>query len=673
MKGSKRLITTILVLGSMMALLLSYPAAASAEEADDANRMNVVFVLDESGSMAKTDSEGLRYEAMDLFLGLSTESGNYMGAVVFDTDIILQEEIRQINGADSKRELSDSVRSAYSNGDTNIGKGIETATQMLEQQGNRELTSAVILLSDGNTDLKSQSAYEASEQSKINAIQTAQENGYPIYCICLNADGTADPAELEGIAAATGGTCVEVRNAEDLKTVFNQFYDMIYSTETVVLGDIVIPESGEESVSFQIPRIGVEEANIIISTLNLDTSYTLMRPDGNVYTEEELNSMRISAKTFSVIKIQTPQEGWWSLNVRGIPGDNVKVEMVYNADLSLRAVINGGDMEFTVETPVDVYAQLVDCGKIITDQTIYQDYPIYMVKEYSSGYIEESEMKAGEQGAEWILSVPSDGTVQVYFYCQIDNKRVESETFQISATNTAPKVLESPIYITRLVWPFSKEEICLEMQDYVTDAEDSRLSYRLVNPDLGDDAVYLVAENLYINIEKVGRGGEVSVRAEDSQGAVGYIRIIIKTIAILPILFAVIFIFVVLTAALLITRKIKENNKMIRGKVLIEPYTEDGHLTSSTSEGIRGKMYIGRCIINYENLGLDIKNTYFAAGDKNGRYIYLISKKGYYTEKNPEQKEKRIRLEGEMEVNISSDVEFTRGICVTYIPDDGEY
>mgnify|MGYP001087651298 CR=1 FL=1 len=54
----------------------------------DEHRMNVVFVLDQSGSMAKTDANALRYEAVDLFLGLATETGNYMGGGVFDGSLV---------------------------------------------------------------------------------------------------------------------------------------------------------------------------------------------------------------------------------------------------------------------------------------------------------------------------------------------------------------------------------------------------------------------------------------------------------------------------------------------------------------------------------------------------------------------------------------------------------
>ena len=58
--------------------------SSRAEENTSANRFNVVFVIDASGSMNNTDSAKWRFEAMDLFLGLATDEGNRIGAVVFN-------------------------------------------------------------------------------------------------------------------------------------------------------------------------------------------------------------------------------------------------------------------------------------------------------------------------------------------------------------------------------------------------------------------------------------------------------------------------------------------------------------------------------------------------------------------------------------------------------------
>ena len=95
-----------------------------------------------------------------------------------------------------------------------------------------------------------------------------------------------------------------------------------------------------------IPAMGVEEANIIINTLNPDTTYNLLNPDGYGYIQAEMDAMSIKAKTFTVIKIEKPKFGEWILKVRGISGDQVKVDMVYNASISIDLTSSTGSFEW---------------------------------------------------------------------------------------------------------------------------------------------------------------------------------------------------------------------------------------------------------------------------------------------------------------------------------------
>lgn len=657
------------------ALLLSLAGSITAFAVDtpNANRMNVVFVMDESGSMAKTDGSSLRYDAMDLFLGLATESGNYMGAVAFDEDVILQRDITAIEGLNDKTALSQEVRRVGSRGDTNIGKAIETAVQMLQDSGNPSLPSAVILLSDGNTDLGgNDDRLQESYASRENAINIARANGYKIYSVCLNTNGDADPAELQEISSATGGTSVEVRSADDLKEVFSQFYSIIYSTETIVLGDMVIPESGEGEIPFNIPRIGVEEANIIISTLNPNTRYMLYQPSGIAYTEAELNAMKITAQTFSVLKIQNPEAGEWKLIVKGIPGDSIKIEMIYNSDLTIAQNFNSGNPVFA-DSDVVVGAQISNMGTVITDMAIYQDYPIHVViTDVSSGTADDYEMAVNNQQAEYIFHLAQGAEYDVYSYCQIDNLTVTSETDRLSAGGSLPVASENPIEITRTI-PFTKAEYLFDLSSVFSDSEDATLSYSITQSEFDSSVVSVEGENLNIKVKEIGKGGELFVTATNSGGGSIEVQVILKTVNILPLLLAILAAVAALVLVIVLLVARKKGSVPINGRIQIIPYNEDGVIGNpNTFEGGRGKMMIGHCLTIRENVGIDIRNTYFIHGEKDS-YIYLVSKNGYYTDVNSDVKDKKIRLDSEMEVDVSSDIDFTKGMRVMYISDEMNY
>lgn len=676
MRQKKRLFEYLLLIAFLVTAVDS-SMIAKAADVQNANRMNVVFVMDESGSMENSDADKFRYDAMDLFMALATDTGNYMGAVVFNADILLQQEIMQIDGTNSKAALSRKVRNVESKGLTDIGKAIEVAAEMLLTQANPNLSSAIILLSDGNTELASNSAYEASFASKENAINIARQNGYKVYSICLNANGSANSGELEEISTATGGTCVEVKSAEDLKEVFAQFYNIIYSTETIVLADLVIPESGEAEVFFKIPLIGVDEANIIISTLNKDTSYTLTQPSGIAYTAEELKDIKITAKTFSVLKIQNPMGGEWKLVVKGVPGDNVKIEMVYNANLAMNTVVNSGNMEALADEDVSITAQLVDYG-VPVDGAIYQNYPLHVVlRDVTPGSEEDLEcidyvMDIEDNTGIYVFQIPLYTKYDIYTYCEIDNMMISSEIYSITAPNSRPRSKENPIPINKWIIPFVTVSDEVDLSEYIVDYEDSVLAYSIVKSDFDSSTVSVDGNNLIIDLKKAGKGGEFYVTALDSQGAMAEVQVILKVTSLLPIVLLVLAVIIVLIAVPVMLRWWTKSRKLIRGKIMITPYTEEGMSDSKVYDGKRGKMYIRYCTNIGKNAGIDMKSTYFIAGERN-RHIYLISKSGYYTDSNSNMKSKKIRLDGEREVDISSDMYFARGIKVVYLPDDMGY
>ena len=600
MKNFKKYMGVCLAVLLMLTGVLHSGMAVLAADTDE-HRMNVVFVLDQSGSMAKTDTNALRYEAVDLFLGLSTEAGNYMGAVVFDDSIVLQRDVTEITGKESKQELSDSIKAAKSFGDTNIGMAIELATQMLQNSGNPNLRSAIILLSDGNTDLpKDTSGQElaASEQSKTNAIDTARAQGIRIHSVCLNANGAAKKQELQDISDATGGVCVEVKSAEDLKEIFNQFYNIIYSTETINIADTVIPENGELEVPFTIPAMGVEEANIIINTLNPDTTYNLLNPDGYGYIQTEMDAMSIKAKTFTVIKIEKPKSGEWILKVRGISGDQVKVDMVYNASISIDLTSNTGSFEWNAGDTAEVSAVFSNMGNVVTDANVYQQYPMTLkVTDASGAMVMEEIMEVKDASAEAtaVLQLADGGEYNVTVTSKIDDMAVSSipVTVKINANaQAAPAATQTPA-------------------------------------------------------------------APEKKG-----------IGLLPILLIVLL--VVLLVVVLIILSKKRGSGIIRGRIQFSGYN-DGYLGSpQTFDGTKGKMILSRYLDYSEDVGVELGTTYLKAGERDS-YIYLISPKGYYTDTNPDAKNKKIRLDAEMEVQVSSDIDFSKYLKITYIPDDMGY
>ena len=89
MKKFQRFLASLLAFVFSITLASGWSGTADAEENFSlANRYNVMLVVDKSGSLRDidgvgTDPDGLRFDALRLFLGLLTEKGNNVGLIAF--------------------------------------------------------------------------------------------------------------------------------------------------------------------------------------------------------------------------------------------------------------------------------------------------------------------------------------------------------------------------------------------------------------------------------------------------------------------------------------------------------------------------------------------------------------------------------------------------------------
>ena len=306
-----------------------------AEENNETNnRYNVVVITDASNSMNYTDPSGLRYEAISQFTNLLAQEGNYLGGIVFSNHVEAKQDPFLISKQEDKDRVIGLMKSVMSTGVTNdmgytnIGEALSEAVQMLGTNGNPELPSVIVFLSDGNTEMPTEEEQQSSLDLKAEAIQAAREKNISIYSVCLNANKKADSSEMKQISVATGGEFREVQDAKDLQEVFNVFYNLIYGTSTIMLTDDTFTSDGKLETTFNVPGIGVEEVNIII--YGKTSNVQLINPSG-----EEHQVAVVHADTFTMIKLTDVTPGTWKLVALGNPGDTIKVNMVYNTNLNV--------------------------------------------------------------------------------------------------------------------------------------------------------------------------------------------------------------------------------------------------------------------------------------------------------------------------------------------------
>jgi len=204
--------------------------------------VNVVLVIDDSGSMQATDYQPTRIEAAksagDILIK-SLDAKDYAGVVIFESGATTAAYLSP--DKDRVREKLASV--SAKNGQTAIGDGLALAIDMAKSIPNRK--NVVILLSDG--------VNNAGVISTDEAVAFARNAGIQVYTVGMGSsqpvvlgydwlgnpqDAQVDEATLKSIAEKTGGTYFKSVNDQTLKEIYGSLNQQITreKEETSVAG-----------------------------------------------------------------------------------------------------------------------------------------------------------------------------------------------------------------------------------------------------------------------------------------------------------------------------------------------------------------------------------------------------------------------------------------------------
>lgn len=340
--------------------------------------MDVVLVIDTSGSMKYTDGNKIALDAAKLFVDMMDCSGSRVGLVSFSDTLGAVVNLTAINTTADKDVVKNAIDSLEYTADTDIGLAMQKALEVLTAGGDVGNKKTILFFTDGAIDLPGAADPEqAAANSKMMAQQAASSAaaaGIPIYTIGLDASAQdskfqLDEALIQEVAATTGGTEYTVTNSEELPEIFNQIFANFVESEIVPGGTITIQDSEQyESLDFNIPNDSVMEANIIMLSTARLSDIMLVDPNGNTLAiDNQKVSLSISDQ-YSMLKIFTPQSGNWKLQIKGESGCSVKVNLLFNYDVILKA--NAAQ----TDTGATITAYLENKGQPLTDDAIYADF-----------------------------------------------------------------------------------------------------------------------------------------------------------------------------------------------------------------------------------------------------------------------------------------------------------
>ncbi len=380
----KKLLALFIVFVLVLCAIPFTAAAAEESSADTTESVEIVLLLDVSGSMEQADPltstlSRVSIEAAQQFVfnyptsadmyikvipynyqvyegfdsvNVSTESG--MMQYVENMQLILH-DYNSVRPDDPKFNQEDNLPGFrcwwYQ---TDIGGALEAATKVVtESTADKQ---AVILFTDGRIELANDEQEAISAQKAADSSQTLDSLGVPIYCVGLNKNNSVDEDFLRGLSDtknAPGKTTV-VTKATELTGVFQEIYTYLFDNSLLDedVDEIVVSPDVEEHKSLRIYGQAVKEANISLTSNAALHSIKVTAPanaGGGQVVVANVDLTKTGSLTMNfngcvinttpshstaTIKLLNPVDGDWTISLTG-EASTVMVSNIYLFDLTL--------------------------------------------------------------------------------------------------------------------------------------------------------------------------------------------------------------------------------------------------------------------------------------------------------------------------------------------------
>ncbi len=269
--------------------------------------LDIVLVMDSSGSMKKNDPNDLRKPAAKLLLSLLGKDDR-ASIVSFSDQGYPVAYLTQTNSRLNNQLLFEAVEKVSNKGAyTNLAGAIEAATRVYEQGWQSERKHVVVLMSDGKMDLASAALdKQATAELVTTLLPVLKENKIQVHTIAFT--DNSDMRLLQAIANLTDGHFNIARTDKDLHQVFASIFEQ--SKEP----DILPIQRGRFSVDRN-----VREMTIIANKESFNTQVSLTLPGGRVLdSDATFDDIKwLVSDQFDLITIQNPEPGDWHMLPEG--------------------------------------------------------------------------------------------------------------------------------------------------------------------------------------------------------------------------------------------------------------------------------------------------------------------------------------------------------------------
>jgi len=342
---------------------LPVPAMPDDMEGDKTLKVDVIFLLDNSGSMIANDPKFITRDVVTDFL-MNLKEGFRVGMVIFDQDATLIEALSSIDTvADGERFMESLARIDYKGQFTNTPSGVERAVYELKSNGREDAEKIIILLTDGIVDTGNKEQDIAGEAWLRDTLSMdCKKAGIRVFGIAFTE--MADFRLIQTIALKTDGEYFRTFNSEDIPAVFDKIYQIISTpaaesprahvikTEPVQIQPIIIRQPASSSPQAETANKIFNPISLVLSGLIIVVIVVVVL----IYLNKnrELSAAQTAQGRVGALPAQEPPKGQAEL----IDTENVVTETDLSVPITSNVVKIGRDESNDIVIPKDSISSL---------------------------------------------------------------------------------------------------------------------------------------------------------------------------------------------------------------------------------------------------------------------------------------------------------------------------
>lgn len=490
-----------------VALSLLFPKTAYAEEIiPEKEAMEVVFVVDCSGSMKTNDPSRMGLSMVQAFIDTVQTENIKVGYVAYNDGILAFSAPDSIAASEKRELLKEEIGAIAYGGDTDIGMGISYAYRLLSDGENTR--QIMVLISDGETDLprNSERTKEQSDLETEQCVRQCIENNVQIYTVAFGQyEGSKE--SLKEIAVRTGAKSYSAEEPEELiEVLYGIFQDsLLYKIQQFSNGTYA---GGHQEIKCVLNAPYVDEIHILLLSSE-PVGETVVQ-----YGTEEISLTGLSHYAVGKIENAAINETGRELIIRSETGEGQDLQVYIISYRKLTPVLQiASSAGRNQELEYQVYFKSKD-GAIIQDSGFYNNF--FWELSCTDGDMAQETAETSEGVLKGKVRFSHSGT-----YILSGTLSDEFGSFDFSACPEIINTMPTGSIPEDVCIRFDKEwTLCLD--DYFMDADRDELVYSITDAQEGVTA--RLDKNL-LSISPQSTGVHtVTLQISDGESAVQYVH-----------------------------------------------------------------------------------------------------------------------------------------------------